>query len=88
MTSTSPGKVEEEASELAHLVPLHACPTQLLTLGMGPVGNAQGSRVSVHSIGDHPVKDVASWGKPVTGQKSHDARVTVVELGKARNGGS
>lgn len=51
------------------------------------MGDAQGSRVGVHAIGDHPVENVAAWGQPVTGQEPHDARVTVVELGRGRQEG-
>lgn len=50
---------------------------------MGPVGDAQGGRVGVNAVGDHSVEDVVAWGQPVTGQEPHDARVTVVELGRA-----
>lgn len=53
---------------------------------MGPVGNAQGCRVGVYAVGNHSVEDAASRGQLVTGQESHNARITVVELG--RTGGA
>lgn len=83
MTNTSPG--DEKASRPApHGPPPCPHPAQALTLGMGPVGNAQGSWVGVNAIGDHSIEYVAAGGQPVTGQEPHDARVPVVELGRAR----
>lgn len=83
MTNTSPG--DEKASGPAPPgPPTYPHPSWLLTLGMGPVGNAQGSWVGVHAIGDHSIEDVAAWGQPVTGQEPHNARISVVELGRTR----
>lgn len=61
-------------------------PALPLTLGMGPVGDAQGSRIGVRAVGNHPVEDVAAWWQPVTGQEPHNPWVTVVELGMDRRG--
>lgn len=44
------------------------------------MGDAQGGRVGVHAVGDHPVVDGAAGGDLVAGQQTHDARVPVVEL--------
>jgi hypothetical protein len=49
---------------------------------MGPVGNAQGCRVGVYTISDHPIEDAAARGHLVTGQEPHNAWITVVELSK------
>lgn len=59
-------------------------PAQLLTLGMGPMSNAQSCRVSVYAVSNHPIEDAVAWGKLVTGEKSYYAWVTVVELSRAR----
>lgn len=53
---------------------------------MGPVSNAQRSRVSVYTVGNHPIEDTVARGQLVTGQKPHYAWVTVMELSRA--GGS
>lgn len=87
MTNTSPRGWRGEASGPAIPgPPAGPCAAQLLTLGMGPMGDAQGSRVGVCAVRDHPVEDVATRGQLVTGQEPHNARVTVVELGRARRG--
>ena len=76
---------------------LRTCPTQSsrpfpprpalpFTLGMGPVGDAQGGRVGVYAISNHPIEDTAACGQPIAGQEPHDARVAVVELGGDRRG--
>lgn len=81
MTSTSPGEGGSSGpGQLSSYLPY---PAQLLTLGMGPVSNAQSCRVSVYAVGNHPVEDAVAWGQLVTGQKPYYARVTVVELSRA-----
>lgn len=48
------------------------------------MGDAQGGRVGVRAIRDHPVEDVVAGRQPVTGQEPHDTGVTVVELDRDR----
>lgn len=81
VTSTSPG--EGGGSGPGQLLSYLPYPAQLLTLGMGPVSNAQSCRVSVYAVGNHPVEDAVAWGQLVTGQKPYYAWVTVVELSRA-----
>lgn len=59
-----------------------------LTFGVGSVGNAQGSRVGVDAIRNHAIEDLPPSRNPVTCQQPHNARVTVVELLKGREGTS
>lgn len=61
-------------------------PALPLTLGMGPVGDAQGGWVGVYAVSDHPIEDTAACRQPIAGQEPHDAGVTVVELGGGRRG--
>lgn len=81
MTSTSPG--EGGGSGPGQLLTYLPHPTQLLTLGVGPVSNAKGCGVGVYAIGNHPVEDAVAWGQLVTGQKPYYAWVTMVELSRA-----
>lgn len=81
VTSTSPeGEGGSGPDQLLSYLPY---PAQLLTLGMGPVSNAQSCRVGVYAIGNHPIEDAVAWGQLVTGQKPYYAWVTVVELSRA-----
>lgn len=48
------------------------------------MSDAQGGGIGVRAVRDHPIEDVATWGQLVTGKEPHDARITVVELGRAR----
>lgn len=81
VTSTSPGG--RSGSGPGQLLSYLPYPAQLLTLGMGPVGDAQSCRVSVYAIRNHPVEDAVARRQLVTGQKPHYAWVPVVELSKA-----
>lgn len=87
MTSTSPagrGGLRTCPTWFSRL--FWPCPALPLTLGMGPVGDAQGGWVGVYAISNHPVENTAACRQLIAGQEPHDARVAVVELGGAGGG--
>lgn len=53
---------------------------------MGPVGDAQGGRVGVYTVSNHPVENMTACRQPIAGQEPHDAWVAVVELGGGGRG--